>query len=415
MQLTQKQQEAVDLVRALQAQNPEGGGVGIICGYAGTGKTTLLGALNENHKNMLVVTPTGKASVRVREAAGAKSSTICRWMYQVTEDEETGQLHFETKPYGTVELPGCGFLVVDEASMVSCGTFKELYRYCVTLGLNLVLVGDGFQLPPVEKNQNLQGFSVFAPDFPCHFRVELTEVMRQALDSPIVRVAHNIRTGRWADQALEELEGVSENKLVEAAAETFGNEGTTICHRNATRHTLNVAIRRALGRGPALEGGESLVVVKNNYNLDLYNGEVVSLLTKPESVNTVPVVLKDRHTGGTLYVNFLSSEVDTPSGPRNVVVCDKEVDGDTGSVGQHVIRRSANKLIRNRWGKGPDAPVYMNANLGYALTCHKSQGSEMPDVLVVIEDSIRPSRADGRRWLYTAVTRGQKRVRICWT
>ena len=413
MILSEDQEKALISVRLLQREFPDGGGVGVISGYAGTGKTTLLGVLAEQDEGMLVVTPTGKAAVRAREA-GVRAKTIHSWAYEVVEDEETGKLSWGFK--ADVEKPGTGYLVVDEASMVGVQTFKDLYTLCKRLNLNLILVGDGFQLPPVETDPLKKNFSVFSADFPANFKVTLNTIHRQALDSPIIRASMEIRKGRWVQEALEVFDFIPDDDLTESALSVWESGGATICHRNATRHEINRNIRKNLGYpAEGLMEGEPILVIKNNYKTELYNGEVVDVRSVPTPINTAPHAVRDRYTNCSTYVNFLSFSVISPAaGEGKVYVADREVFGTLDQVGPHVVRREGRSLVNKIWRKKEDRPDFLHANLGYCLTCHKSQGSEFPEVLVVIEDSLRLNSTDGRRWLYTAITRAKKKVSLCW-
>lgn len=423
MNLTSGQEAALQSIRDLHRTHPEGGGIGVISGYAGTGKTTLIGVLQEEHEDdLLVVTPTGKAAVRVREAAGARAMTIHRWMYGVIEDEKTGQISWKLRDLAAIEMPRCGFLLVDEASMMGYEVFRDVYRYCVKLGLNLVLIGDGFQLPPVERDLQRQDFSVFSPELPAHFKVQLTEILRQALDSPIIRVSQEIREGRWAEEALGQLTAVHPNDLQAEMVRIWENGGATICHRNATRHVLNAGVRDALKLDSGLAAEEPLLVTQNNYGLEIYNGEVVTVDRLLGPINTEPVAVRDRFQGTSCFANYLEIEVQSPVlGVRRALVADREVFGTLGDVGPAAARHAGRYLLECKELSDPDfwrdrtmLPQYLHANLGYTLTCHKSQGSEFPEVLVVLEDSIRLGTPEGRRWAYTAVTRAKKNLRVCW-
>lgn len=417
MNLTAGQESALQCIRNLQVSHPTGGGLGVISGYAGTGKTTLLRILAEEYEDLLVLAPTGKAAVRVREASGARSKTIHSWMYEAKEDPKTGALSWGLKDSGTMEIPHCGLLVVDEASMVTLQLFLHLYEKIREVGLNLILVGDGFQLPPVESDPRRKDFSVFASDMPANFRIHLTEIHRQALDSPIVRASMQIRSGQWATEALGELPAIPETALMTESFRLFEDGGVTICHKNTTRHELNTGIRAIYGHpDQQLQIGEPLLVTQNNYALEVYNGEIVEVRTTPKPINLAPVAVRDAHTGASTHVNFLQLEADLPMcGVRMVCVADKEVFGTLGNVGGHVVRRTAKKLLeRESEDKRTEAVEFVQANLGYALTCHKSQGSEFPMGIVVIEPSLRLNSDDGRRWAYTALTRFKRLVKICW-
>lgn len=412
---TAGQAEALRVIREMPKHHPGGGGVAVVSGYAGSGKTTLLKVLAEEQPGMFVLTPTGKAAVRVREAAGCEAMTIHRWQYTARKDETTGEYSFEQRPANELQLPANRTLIIDEASMISRGVWEHLYFYCQALGLNIVLIGDGFQLPPVEVDPAKRAFSVFAEDFRADHRVTLTEVLRQALESPIIRISNLIRTETDITSAILQLDTVTEARLEIHLLETLSNQGVAICHRNATRHHMNVRIRELRGlTDEALAPGEPLLVTKNNYRLEVFNGEVFTLKSLQKIQGPVPV--RDQYKNISMFLRF--QEADLQDLQEQAVICPEEVFGKTGSMDMDAIRKASRGLIRGvyeREGKTPElAPHHMHANLGYVLTCHKSQGSEWADAVVLMEPSVRVGTIEGRRWVYTALTRAKNRVRVCW-
>jgi exodeoxyribonuclease-5 len=168
---------------------------------------------------------------------------------------------------------------------------------------------------------------------------------------------------------------------------------------NATRNKLNNAIRSQLGKGGEIEIGEPILITKNNYNTDLLNGEIVNFngwMDEPE-LNKFMDKFGDR---GWYDVRIGKARLDKGNGMPTL--CVEEVLGTldpslTNSVGYNAGRR---------YGKG----MHQHANLGYTLTCHKSQGSEWPEVFVVVEPTIDMNSKMGARWLYTALTRTKEKV-----
>jgi ATP-dependent exoDNAse (exonuclease V) alpha subunit len=427
MDLTSGQQAALKAIQEVHQSHPEGGGIVIVSGYAGTGKTTLLKTLAEDEK-LTVVAPTGKAALRASEVAPVSALTVHRWLYEVAEDPKTGKLVTALKTQ--VEVPENKTLFVDEASMVTFRMFKDLYETCKVNKMNIVFIGDGFQLPPVEFDEKYRGFSVLASDTPAHYRVNLTEVVRQALDSPIIRASMQVRDMRSDLQALSDLPIVRSSDLAKTGARIFENDGATICHKNTTRHELNNKIREELGiTGEKVKKGEPLMVLLNNYELDVYNGEIVTVLDEPKLLGDKPVVVTDRFVNESLNMWYYGTRIETPLGAKRVLFADREVFGSSGKIGTKSIRRSGMDLSRSlkiadlraegvaisyselEQLKGNEV---VNCNLGYAMTAHRAQGSEFPHVLVVIENSIRLHSQEGRRWLYTAISRARKVVKLCW-
>jgi len=427
MELTSGQEMALKAINEVGKSHPDGGGIVVISGYAGTGKTTILRTLSEG-QSLLVLTPTGKAAMRVKEVCpSADASTIHRWMYEVSEDLDTGKLIHRIKD--AIISPSNKTVFVDEASMVNFKMFRDLYGVCKSRNLNMVFIGDSFQLPPVETDESTKDFSVLASDFPAHYRVAMTEVVRQALDSPIIRASMAVRDQRNDLDCIGSLPVVAEHDLANQSVQTFENGGVTICHRNVTRHALNVDIRKVLGFGETVVKGEPLMVIFNNYTLDVFNGEIVNALSEPELVGSKPVPVTDRYANESLNMWFYKTHIDTPSGKAEVLFADREVFGTQGKINTKFIRKAGESYSRHlkieeckRLGQPLSyselkemfgTPV-LNCNFGYALSAHKSQGSEWSDVIVAIEPTIRIHSIEGRRWLYTALTRSRKSVKLCW-
>lgn len=426
MQLTQGQEYALRAVEEMRKSHPEGGGICVISGYAGTGKTTILRMLAEE-TSLMVLAPTGKAAMRVKEVCPqANASTVHRWLYEVAEDPQTGKLLTTIKD--VVQIPSNRTIFVDEASMVGFKMFKDLYFVCKQNKLNLCFVGDNFQLPPVESEEKYRDFSILSPQFPAHYKVHMTEVVRQALDSPIIRASMDVRDLRSDLSALGTLPSIPEAELVVQSARVFENGGATVCHRNATRHSLNTEIRQLLGYGEKVVKGEPLMVIFNNYDLDVFNGEIVTVLREPELVGTKPVPVTDRFVNETMNMWYYQTQIDTPIGRQITLFADREVFGVSGKISTKAIRSAGKQLSRHmmveeRKQHGPISyselktieglPV-LNANLGYALTAHKSQGSEWGEVIVALEPSVRIHTVEGRRWVYTSLTRAKQKVSLCW-
>lgn len=404
METTHSQERALEAVRALQAARPNGGGIGVISGVAGTGKSTLIRLLDEEWGDVVALAPTGKAALRVREVAGTESYTIHAWNYAATEDSETGDVTYALKAASSIKRPECGFLVVDEASMVTAELFRDLVIRSRELGLNLIFVGDGAQLPPVEKNPGQEGFSIFNPSMPANFRVELTEIHRQALDSPIIQASIQVRTGGDVYDALDSLGAVSYNDMPAEGAEISEMGGFVICYTNKARQALNKHIRASINRpSHQIEKGEPLLVLKNNYRLEVYNGEIIEVMSSPETVFRDPIAVRDRKADLSAYTNYLEFQY---ARERTCVVSDTQVFGDLGQLNPWVVERE----FKSRKKRND----FVHANFGYVVSCHKAQGSEAKSGIVCIEPKMQLETKFGRQWLYVALTRFKSSVKICW-
>lgn len=222
-------------------------------------------------------------------------------------------------------------------------------------GVRVVACGDPGQLPPVADHQYFTD-----PD------LTLRTIHRQALESPIVRQAHRVRsTGTYV------ADGDDFQVLGGATDEHHRAADVALCWRNATRRALNARRRRVLRDldGTTLRAGEPLMALQNDYRIGLVNGEVY-------------VALADRAPGGDLLLRAEDGRELSVLNPRI-----EDLDGDFDE------RRDDDEVK-------PFA-------LAYAATVHKFQGSEADTVLLVDEHR----EGDGRReFLYTGFTRAAKRI-----
>lgn len=413
-QPTAGQQAAIDAVAALTKARGFGGVV--VTGYAGVGKTTMLRVFGKLYGDPIVVTPTGKAALRVSEASGLPAVTAHRWLYTPAENPRTGAVEFRPRPMADVKLPRCRLVLVDEASMIGASMWADIMRLCRACDLKVVLIGDGFQLPPVEPGKPSgaeAAFSTMTPDFAGKHgfvRVELTEVLRQAADSPVVRASMALRAGEGAN-ALRELPRVPLEQLGTTAAATREAGGVVISYTNATRFRINHGMRAQLfgGEPPAQpQAGETLLCLKNNYMVGVYNGEQVAFGGWDRAPDEA-LQVKDRYSGGEAPIRFGVAHVD---GGRCILALE-ELEGQTGKLGGGALLSGAGEYARKHglWTedeRGRQVPLpYLQANYGYCLTAHKAQGSEWPYALVIVEPSVRLNTEEGRRWCYTAVTRAK--------
>jgi exodeoxyribonuclease-5 len=401
LRLTEGQEKALAMVRRLTHSTMSGPKVGVLKGYAGTGKTTMLRVIAKVLGDVAIITPTGKAAQRVMEATGLEASTIHRWMYTPRENKRTREVIYELKKTEEYERPDSGLVIIDEASMVDQALWEDIQEVCGLLNCNILAVGDPFQLPPVSKAGS-EPFSVLAPGFG-DMVAELTEVLRQAQDSPIIRASMHLRAGRVLEASLE-LRSVGADKLLEEAASTYGKQGAVICYKNDTRHYINRQIRQSLGYGDDLMPGEPLLVIKNNKDHGRFNGEVVQFRGW-DYLSKQAYTVYDRNTKLNYKSEYGRANIEGESG-NQVVLAVRQLLGELDKVHPAGIEDVAKKNVSG-------AP-FMHANLGYTLTCHKAQGSEWPSVLVLVESLVNPDHVDGRRWLYTAVTRASKDVALVW-
>lgn len=403
---TAGQSAALAAVDTLMARNACG--LLTIVGYAGVGKTTMLRMIGAKYKNPIVVTPTGKAALRVQEASGLPARTIHRWIYKSTTDPKTGKLRFE-KRVADVEIPPCRLVLIDEASMVSADLWADIWRVAKMHDLRIVAVGDGFQLPPVQEKDK-PAFSLLDPAFVESLggtRVELTEVLRQAADSPVVRASMMLREGMGI-KALGELPRVDREDLILVCAETRKVGGIVIAATNNVRFRVNAGMRENLGMADFWPHPmEPFLVLRNNYDAGFYNGEQVSFTgwkTQPD----VATPVQDRYTGVKADVFFGEAIIDS----QPCIICVNQLHGGL-DIGGYTLSIAAELWARqhNCW-HGEKLTPFLEVNFGYCYTAHKSQGSEWPYAVVLLEPNVKLDTEDGKRWAYTAVTRAKTAAAI---
>ena len=398
MNLTEGQDAAVKMAMAARAEPYQ---LVRLSGAAGTGKTTVLKTIIEQlggPGTVTLIAPTGKAALRAKEATGLEAMTIHRWLYRPRLNNFGESMGWTRRPVmtddpGCIGRPSSGLVICDEASMVAKDVFDDIWDVIGQLGCSLLLVGDGFQLPPVDPENRDAPFSVFAPDFeelhPLTAQTNLTEVMRQALDSYVLRCATEVRkcgSFKAAIRVMQKELRWAADPISSIMADRFTNKVpfAGIVHRNVTRMMLNLYARGRLGRAAdEIEPGEPLLIRKNNYDYNFFNGEIALFEGWAD-----PTEIKVDQWG------FYGRRASVSG--RDCYLLQSEIWG-----------AKAERAPRPQWAPR-DSWSVLRANLGYALTCHSSQGSEWDGVLVVVENSLRALPDEERiRWLYTAVTRAK--------
>jgi exodeoxyribonuclease V len=335
-------------------------------GFAGTGKTTIAKEMENLVRGpVLFGAFTGKAALVLRKKGCAEARTIHSLIYTVDEEDPGWEPKFVLSPFS--EVKGAGLVVIDECSMVD----EKLGRDLLSFGTKVLVIGDPAQLPPVKG----AGFFTSAePDF------MLTEVHRQAKDNPIISMATTIREGGKLDHG-----DYGESRVItreDLTKEMVMASSQILVGRNATRRAYNARMRQLLERpGPLPVEEDKLVCLKNNREKHLLNGGIWMVAKKVR-----------RTTTPTVSLHILPDDAIPDAKTTRVKVRREFFEGCEDNLD---------------WEdrKGTDEFTY-----GYALTVHKAQGSQWPDVLVFDEGAV--FREDARRWRYTALTRAAERVTV---
>lgn len=269
------------------------------------------------------------------------------------------------------DLRRASLLVIDECSMVEGKMGEDILSFNVPV----LVLGDPAQLPPVK------GSGFFTADEP---DVLLTEIHRQARDNPIIRMAEQVRKG--GSLMPGEYGSSRVITLAQATAELFTSHDQMICGREKRprgggiyRQALNNRMRQILGHNVEIPTtNEKVICLRNNREAGLLNGGMF-------------IVQKSFDTGDGFISMTMCREEEKEK--LQAVVCHKRI-----FLGQEL--EYADFSARD----------IEHFDFGYAITCHKSQGSQWPSVLVF--DQSRIFSSSRMNWLYTAITRAQERVTV---
>jgi exodeoxyribonuclease V len=371
-------------------------------GYAGTGKTTLASFLAQlvtegDEKipkgRVLFSAYTGKAASRLIMKGNKESSTIHSLIYHPVIDDDTGRVLGFTLNHES-PLKFSALLIVDEVSMVN----EEIARHLLSFGIPILCLGDPGQLPPVEG----EGWFINAvPDY------MLTDVARQAKDSPIIHLATLARLGKEIEYGR-----YSESVLVlpsdRSVADKYLNwADQVLCGTNVTRKGLNLRMRELSGksrRDPVFPvKGEKLICLKNNAERGLLNG-TSWVCSKPEVRPMKILTNYKEYRAGLEAARWADSRF--PALWFKAKSLDlQDSNGDPLIVRD--IQVSAHMFNPNL----PEPPYREMANaeqfdFGGCITTHKAQGSEWKNLMLVNESHFFREHAE--KHLYTGITRAQE-------
>ena len=413
----------------------------LLKGYAGTGKTSLVGALVKTLSSYqwktLLLAPTGRAAKVFSGYAGQKAYTIHKKIYRqrAFSNEVTNFVPMENLHKDTL-------FIVDEASMIAndgldsfvfgSGRLLDDLIHYVYSGerCRLILMGDVAQLPPVSRTESpaldaatLSGYNLRVRE------ITLTQVVRQSEDSGILYNATRLREA-LRNQRVEifpklrlagftDFTKVSGEDLIEELSSAYSRDGieeTMVITRSNKRANLyNNGIRnRILYREEELSAGDRLMVAKNNYYWTtkqeetdfIANGEILQVLrvrhvTELYGFRFADITARfpDYDTEIDLKILLDTLRTDSPALPKELndklfyTVLEDYAD----------IPTKAGKMRKMKVD-----PFYNAAQVkyAYAVTCHKAQGGQWMNVFLDIGYMTEEYLGeDFYRWLYTAFTR----------
>ena len=422
--------------------SPKNEGVFLLKGYAGTGKTSLVGALvktlDQLQQKCVLLAPTGRAAKVFSHYAGHPAYTIHKKIYrQKSFSNETDNFSINDN------LHQHTLFLVDEASMIAndglagsmFGTGRLLddlveYVYAGS-DCRLMLIGDTAQLPPVGEEQSpalyadaLKGYGLEVQE------MMLTEVVRQMHDSGILWNATELRNYIVEEDYFTlpsvRIEGYPDVKvvpgyeLIELIGECYDRVGMeetiVVCRSNKRAHQYNKGIRNSiLYREEELETGDLLMVAKNNYFWTEGDKDVDFIANGDIAV--VQRVRREREMYGFRFADVILRFPDYNDMELEVTILLDTLHTETPALPKEMNDKLFYSVLedymdiptkRERMKKMKTDPYYnaLQVKYAYAVTCHKAQGGQWKRVFIdqgyMTEDMLSP---DYFRWLYTAFTR----------
>lgn len=367
-------------------------------GYAGTGKTTLAQELAATAQKPLFCAFTGKAASVLQSKGCSNATTIHQAIYRSSakssanyerltnklrsvcpkenpEDHKkiSNQLEQEKQRLDRpsfminpeAEAKYCDFIIVDECSMVDNKIGEDLASF----EKKILALGDPAQLPPVFGS----GYFDNSPDF------TLTEIHRQAKGNPIIELATDIRQGKGIKIGQYGESSVFSGQVPQEMSKEVDQ---VIVGKNKTRRAANARIRELRhgikkGSHPFPTKGERVICLKNNYEKGLLNGAIFTVSEDAKEIDNDSILL--------VVTNEQGQEIETITHKCHFIENDSKL--------PYWLKLGFDEF-----------------DFGYAITCHKAQGSQWDEVLILNESQIFGK--DANKWLYTAVTRAAKKVII---
>ena len=409
----------------------------ILDGYAGTGKTTIISALIKtlpyyNIRTELLA-PTGRAAKVLSNRSMQQAYTIHKKIYYTqTDDYSNISLKLkENKNHHTL-------YIIDEASMIGEGDnlLSDLFSYVKNGVKNkAILLGDKAQLPPVGSNESF----ALNPDYlrqrffePIEY-YQLTQVVRQALQSGILKNAANIR---WAlnnklqlpifktqnHKDFKQIKAIDfEDTLVNQYRQIGEKEVVVVTRSNFAANQLNQYIRnRILEKENIIDIGEKLMSIRNNYYWQTEN-EYSDFIANGDIVEVTNIYSYEEKFG----FNFANIEarINENQTPIELTIMLDTLSEKQAHLSQEKERQLYNSIFsyyqkdcnnKALIHKAVKEDKYFNAlqvKFSKAITCHKAQGGDWHTAFILNE--VQASEAinqDYFRWLYTAVTRAREQI-----
>lgn len=370
-------------------------GMLILTGGPGTGKTTTLNAvirlLEMKGEKVLLAAPTGRAAKRMSELTGREAKTIHR-LLQVNWDENDKPVFSKNEK----DLLECDAIVLDELSMVDVSLFEALLR-AMPMGCRLIIVGDCDQLPSVGPG-NVLGDLIASGRIPV---VQLNEIFRQSMQSLIVTNAHRIIAGQPPELAVRSSDFFF---LPCGEPESLSRLIVDLCARR---------LPASYGYSPYTDIQVLAPGRKGEVGTNELNKKLQAVINPPEKGK------KEITLNGTLFregdkVMQIKNDYDLPWTKADGTMGEGIFNGDLGIL-LEIDRRSSSLTVQmdDRLVVYETETAGNELELAYAMTVHKSQGSEFQAVIIPMFPG--PSQLYYRNLLYTAITRAKSLLILAGT
>jgi len=428
----------------------------LLKGYAGTGKTAIVGALVrsmvKHRRRVVLMAPTGRAAKVFSNTSGFPACTIHKKIYRQKSMLDAGSFQLDRNMHEHT------LFLVDEASMISSeglsgsmfGTGRlldDLISYVYSgVDCRLLMLGDQAQLPPVGEHvspglsaEMLKGYGLEVSEF-C-----LENVMRQEHESGILYNATVLRnftidaafgTGfRFKLDGFKDVVKISGNELIETLNSCYSRDGIdetmVLCRSNKRAIVYNNGIRNTiLDREDELCRGDSVMIVKNNYywterlvaeeGADSY-ANLPSFIANGD-IAVIRRVRRQRELYGFRFEDAVLSFPDYDDLEMDVTLLLDTLHSEAPSLTHEESEKLFNNVMedyveipnkKEKMKKLRENPHFnaLQIKYAYAVTCHKAQGGQWKNIFID-QGYVTPEMQDEDyyRWLYTALTRATERV-----
>ena len=443
---TDEQEKAMECIADFLFK-PENDSLLLLKGYAGTGKTTLVGAvvrtLSEFHAGYVLMASTGRAAKVFSRYSGFSAYTIHKKIYQQKNfSNELDNFSLNDNLHKNT------LFIVDEASMISNDGLSgasfgsgrlldDLIEYVYSgHGCRLLIIGDEAQLPPVGEEESpalsaeiLGGYGLDVTE------CLLTEVIRYSGRNGILSNATMLRERMAADDIYDlpklslkgygDISSVPGSELIEAINTSYNEAGMDetmiICRSNKRAYLYNKGIRNTiLYREDELNTGDILMIAKNNYHWTADCKEMDFIAN-----GDIAVVRRVRRTSemyGFRFADVVLSFPDHNDIELELKILLDTLHSDYPSLSKEDSDRLFNAVMedysditnkRERMKKLKEDSFYnaLQVKYAYAVTCHKAQGGQWKRIFIdqgyITDETFTP---DYYRWLYTALTRASEKL-----